>query len=449
MNRYLLSWWINSEACNLADFTVRQVRSVTPRDLAFELASRATRYYLYLSYREEAPFVAYSSEFPPSEYLSELAPTDSGFAKSADHQLSGARLKRIHMPEPALRLIMLDFEHISEYGVVTNKRVVAELAGRASQIALISPKGFAISFAKQVNKPLPGGRRFVTGKPFPMPSVQPKPLAPSFGLPALMDSEGKPVVAREWLLGFSGWDRDLAKRVLDFHNVEPNLELVGNDQALTELKIIVQALNDEPSRIWMYYSNEQDITANELVWTWLVQQYKQKDVKTSAGKTAVKQRPTETPLQSILRKYGVNANEYTLSDGYIAVRGTSDKSNDELVRRLHSGEHLWFHANDYPGSHVVLIVDKKQQSPPAKVIREAALLAGYYSKANPKRGLGHDAKHSVDIAMCPIKLLKRFKNAKPGQVLMPKQHRVISVNLAEFAELKKSWHITDSNSEEF
>lgn len=444
MNRYLLKWWINSESGHLTDFTVRQVRSVTPRDLAFELSNRATRYYLYLSYREEAPFIAFSSDFPPSEILSDLTPIDSAFAKSADHQLENSRLKRIYMPEDALRLVILEFEHLSEYGVVTQKQVIAELAGRASQIALISPKGYAISYAKQVHKPLPGGRRFTTGKPFPFPTVQPKPLAPSFGIPDLISLEGKPVIAREWLLGFSGWDRDLSKRVLEFHGFDPQLELANNASALTELKVIVQALNDDPSRIWLYYSSEQDITANELVWTWLVQQYQQKEIRTTTSKGIAKPRVADSPLQAILRKYGVSANEYTLSDGFVAVRGTSDKSNDELVRRLHSGEHLWFHANDYPGSHVILIVDKKQKVPSDKVIREAALIAGYFSKGNPKRGLGHDAKHEVDIAMCPIKLLKRFKHAKPGQVLLPKQFKVITVELEEFAALKKQWHFTES-----
>ena len=98
---------------------------------------------------------------------------------------------------------------------------------------------------------------------------------------------------------------------------------------------------------------------------------------------------------------------YISSDGLDIYIGKNNRQNDYLTLRFAHREDLWLHAQNMPGSHV--IVRRKNNEVPHTTLEEAALLAAYYSKG----------RHSTNV---PIDYTKRKnvrkpKNARTGMVI--------------------------------
>ncbi len=98
---------------------------------------------------------------------------------------------------------------------------------------------------------------------------------------------------------------------------------------------------------------------------------------------------------------------YRSSDGYEILVGRTDRDNDNLTFRIAKSYDLWFHAADYPGSHVVARNPTRKEIPP-RVITEAAQLAAKFSQA------GGGAKVAVNY--CERKFVTKMKGFAPGQV---------------------------------
>jgi predicted ribosome quality control (RQC) complex YloA/Tae2 family protein len=98
---------------------------------------------------------------------------------------------------------------------------------------------------------------------------------------------------------------------------------------------------------------------------------------------------------------------YRSTDGYEILVGRTDRDNDNLTFRLAKSYDLWFHAADYPGSHVVLRNPQRKQVPP-RAVTEAAQLAAKFSQAKS------DAKVAVNY--CERKFVTKMKGFAPGQV---------------------------------
>jgi predicted ribosome quality control (RQC) complex YloA/Tae2 family protein len=98
---------------------------------------------------------------------------------------------------------------------------------------------------------------------------------------------------------------------------------------------------------------------------------------------------------------------YRSTDGYEILVGRTDRDNDNLTLRIAKSYDFWFHAADYPGSHVVLRNPQRKQLP-ARAITEAAQLAAKFSQAKG------DAKVAVNY--CERKFVTKMKGAAPGQV---------------------------------
>ena len=140
-------------------------------------------------------------------------------------------------------------------------------------------------------------------------------------------------------------------------------------------------------------------------------------------------RPAADPVQSQqqrLDKYGVKHLRFVSSDGFHIVVGINDRSNDGLLRVFGSGRHLWLHARNYPGSHVIVLT--AGQEAPWRTIEEAALIAAFYSKGSEETDL--------EVSYLEIKHLRRPRNAKPGQVLLTNE-KVITVRPSHFPPLKE------------
>ena len=98
---------------------------------------------------------------------------------------------------------------------------------------------------------------------------------------------------------------------------------------------------------------------------------------------------------------------YRSSDGYEILVGRGDRDNDHLTFRVAKSFDLWFHAADYPGSHVVLR-NPQRKPPPPRAITEAAQLAAKFSQAR--------AAGRVAVNYCERKFVTKMKGFAPGQV---------------------------------
>jgi predicted ribosome quality control (RQC) complex YloA/Tae2 family protein len=98
---------------------------------------------------------------------------------------------------------------------------------------------------------------------------------------------------------------------------------------------------------------------------------------------------------------------YRTQDGLEIWVGRNDEGNDYLSTRLARGNDLFFHLEGYPGSHVVLRTEGRND-PSSRAILDACELAVHYSKM---KNAG-----SADVHVAPIKNVKKPKGAKPGLV---------------------------------
>ncbi|MBN2420252.1 MAG: DUF814 domain-containing protein [Deltaproteobacteria bacterium] len=107
-----------------------------------------------------------------------------------------------------------------------------------------------------------------------------------------------------------------------------------------------------------------------------------------------------------------NILEYRLSGGWIVLAGKTDADNDYLSIRMANPNDYWFHVRGMPGSHVILR-EKEGEEPDKSVLKEAAAIAAYHSKA--KNG-------GVTAVSCTMaKYVSKPKGAKPGTVSIKKE----------------------------
>ena len=94
------------------------------------------------------------------------------------------------------------------------------------------------------------------------------------------------------------------------------------------------------------------------------------------------------------------------SDGFVILAGKNNAQNDELTHRVAEKSDLWLHAQNIPGSHVVIICEG--EIPPNRTVEEAAIIAATMSKASeaPK----------VPVQYTQVKTLRKPSGAKPGFV---------------------------------
>ncbi|MDX2043492.1 MAG: NFACT family protein [Acidobacteriota bacterium] len=138
---------------------------------------------------------------------------------------------------------------------------------------------------------------------------------------------------------------------------------------------------------------------------------KQQQPKTQPGK-----KPKEEKIAGVRR--------YRSSDGYEILVGRTDRDNDHLTMRVAKSYDLWFHAADYPGSHVVLRNPQRREVP-QRAILEAAQLAAKFSSART------NAKVAVNF--CEKKFVTKPKGFNVGQVRLA-SFKTVMVEPAEAGE---------------
>ncbi|MFB5194114.1 NFACT family protein [Neobacillus sp. KR4-4] len=100
------------------------------------------------------------------------------------------------------------------------------------------------------------------------------------------------------------------------------------------------------------------------------------------------------------------------SDGTDIIVGKNNKQNDYLTNKLAARDEIWLHTKDIPGSHVVI----RSKEPSSETIREAAILASYFSKARNSS--------SVPVDFTKVRFVKKPSGAKPGFVIYDNQQTI-------------------------
>jgi predicted ribosome quality control (RQC) complex YloA/Tae2 family protein len=98
---------------------------------------------------------------------------------------------------------------------------------------------------------------------------------------------------------------------------------------------------------------------------------------------------------------------YRSEEGLEIWVGRSDEGNDYLTTRLARGNDLFFHLEGYPGSHVVLRTEGREDPPPNSLL-DACELAVHFSKMKESS--------RAEVHVTAAKNVKKPKGAKPGLV---------------------------------
>lgn len=104
---------------------------------------------------------------------------------------------------------------------------------------------------------------------------------------------------------------------------------------------------------------------------------------------------------------------YILDNKYHVYVGKDSLNNDLLTTKFAKQNDFWFHARSVSGSHVVLRVDNTKEAVPKNILKKAASLAAYHSKAKTA-GL-------VPVSYTFKKYVSKRKGMPAGQVSLLKE----------------------------
>jgi predicted ribosome quality control (RQC) complex YloA/Tae2 family protein len=110
---------------------------------------------------------------------------------------------------------------------------------------------------------------------------------------------------------------------------------------------------------------------------------------------------------------------FKLPGGFEVWVGKDSSANDLLSIKYTSQNDLWFHVHGHSGSHTVLKAKEEVEQLPKEIIKAAASIAAFYSKAK-------NAKN-VNVSYTKAKNVQKYKGAKSGSVTI-KNEKNIKVN---------------------
>ncbi|MFA3781928.1 NFACT RNA binding domain-containing protein [Melioribacteraceae bacterium 4301-Me] len=109
---------------------------------------------------------------------------------------------------------------------------------------------------------------------------------------------------------------------------------------------------------------------------------------------------------------------FVIDGAYHLFVGKDSKSNDVLTTRFAKQNDYWFHARGYTGSHVVLRVDNPKSGIPKSVIKNAASVAAFYSKAK--------TSSLVPVSYTLKKFVRKNKKLEVGQVIIEREEVILA-----------------------
>ncbi len=104
---------------------------------------------------------------------------------------------------------------------------------------------------------------------------------------------------------------------------------------------------------------------------------------------------------------------FRLRAGYEVWAGRNARQNDELTFRHAKKHDLWMHARGVPGVHAVLRLPHRNAAPDAAIVRQAASIAAWFSKA---RG-----SSLAPVTIAERKYVRKAKGGPPGAVIAERE----------------------------
>jgi predicted ribosome quality control (RQC) complex YloA/Tae2 family protein len=109
--------------------------------------------------------------------------------------------------------------------------------------------------------------------------------------------------------------------------------------------------------------------------------------------------------------------EHILSSGLKIFIGRDGADNDRTTFEFAKPYELWFHAQQCPGSHVVIKYPNKSFQPSKREIEETAAIAAYHSKARNNS--------LVPVIYTERKYVRKPRKAKPGLVTVEREKSIM------------------------
>lgn len=104
---------------------------------------------------------------------------------------------------------------------------------------------------------------------------------------------------------------------------------------------------------------------------------------------------------------------FIIDNIYHVFVGRDSKSNDQLSLKFAKQNDYWFHARGYAGSHTVLRVDNPKEGVPKNILKDAASIAAFYSKAK--------TAGTAPVSYTFAKYVTKKKGMEPGKVMLLKE----------------------------
>jgi predicted ribosome quality control (RQC) complex YloA/Tae2 family protein len=104
---------------------------------------------------------------------------------------------------------------------------------------------------------------------------------------------------------------------------------------------------------------------------------------------------------------------YVIDGKYFVFVGKDSRNNDLLTVSFAKLNDYWFHARSVPGSHVVLRNDNTKENMPKNILKKAAAIAAFHSKAKTA-GI-------LPVSFTQKKYVVKKKGMEPGKVALLKE----------------------------
>lgn len=104
---------------------------------------------------------------------------------------------------------------------------------------------------------------------------------------------------------------------------------------------------------------------------------------------------------------------YIIENKYHVYVGKDSANNDLLTVKFAKQNDYWFHARAVPGSHVVLRVENTKEAVPKPILKKAASLAAFHSKAKTSK--------LAPVSYTLKKYVTKRKGMEPGKVALLKE----------------------------
>lgn len=116
-------------------------------------------------------------------------------------------------------------------------------------------------------------------------------------------------------------------------------------------------------------------------------------------------------------KEKINFRHFIIDNKYHLYVGKDSHNNDELTLKFAKQNDYWFHARAVAGSHVVLRVENLKEGIPKNILKKAASIAAFYSKAKTSK--------LAPVSYTLKKYVVKRKGMEPGQVSLLREEVIL------------------------